>query len=354
MAGTRLAIQTMVIVQLIFVVLLSVHHGFCRTDCKRGNLTKDLPLVPGLVSVNNNDAVVKAQWWEDSLCHPISAISDVFLEVSGSNEKKGKPIIGDTEGSDDEISFWSEKLRMTLAVENATQLPVWVDTISSGLHEVDDGGSLSAAFASLLSSNPMDLEIVPPSLLGKDEATAKEFWSHYKRHAEKGRSSEQGHERMVVYIPLSIPIQESAIQWKASEIKSVDEKSSITIILPLRKEQEMETPFSGRLRPLVEDWMTRSILAQQESKRSKHYNGGHSNDDSLTRKIRLTREFPIEHFMAVLMPLLFPLMLPFLISFVKEYKRYKELTSPNKGKIEQTNAVDGLLNTPASSTTKIE
>ncbi len=352
MAGTRLAIQTMVIVQLIFVVLLSVHHGFCRSNCKRGNLTKDIPLVPGLPSVASNVAVVQAQWWEDSLCRPITAISDVFLEFSGGEERQGSPIVGHTEGSDDETNPWLETMQMTLAVENATQLPLWVDIVSSDLHEMDcDGGSVTA-FSSLLSSNPMDLKIIPPSPLEKDEVTGKKIWSHYKRHTRKGKPSEQPHERMlVVYIPSWMPIDENVIQWKLFDIKSIDESSTTMVLASTR---EPETPSLGRLGPLVEDWMARSIMAQQESKRGKHYNSGRSEDDRSTRKIRLTREFPIEHFMAVLMPLLFPLMLPFLISFVKEYKRYKELTSPNKKKTKQTNASDELLKTSSSLTTKIE
>jgi hypothetical protein len=81
----------MAIVFLSGLVSLSVYHGFCRSTCKKGNLTNNVPLVPGLDEVgtagglfdgNCKDngkgaaAVVRAQWWEDALCLPIWAIAD--------------------------------------------------------------------------------------------------------------------------------------------------------------------------------------------------------------------------------------------------------------------------------------
>lgn len=346
MAGTRLAIQTLVIVQLLFVVLISVRHGFCRTSCQRGNLTKDLPLVPGLVPGNSNIAVVQAQWWEDALCNPITALSDAFMSDSGGTIST----TGHTEDSDDgriSVTTWSEKLKMSLVVENATQLPHWIDIVSSGLHEIDEIDKDSViSFESLLSSNPMGLEIIPPSLLEQDEATVASIWSHYKKHGSKRKPSERpSQERMVVYIPSWMSIHEITIGWKAFDVSSTDDKSSTTMILPLTTtEPGTEKPSSGQLQPLVEDWMARSILARQKWKSQ--------NDDSNSNhnKTRLTREFPIEHFMAVLMPLLFPLMMPFLISLIKEYKRYKELTASKK-KTEESNASSAqLLEAPAQKT----
>ena len=355
MAGTRLAIQTVVIIQLLFVVLISVHHGFCRTSCQRGNLTKDLPLVPGLVPVNSNTAVVQAQWWEDALCNPITALSDAFMSDSGGIGERTTSATGHTEDSDDgksSITAWSEKLEMNLVVENATHLPLWIDIVSSSLHEIneiDDEDSVTS-FESFLSSNPMGLEIIPPSFLEKDKAIVTSIWSHYMKHGSKRKPSEQLQERMVVYIPSWMSIHEKTIGWKAFDVSSTDEKPSTTLILPLTTELGTENPSSGQLQPLIEDWMARSILARQEWKRGK----SHNDDSNSNHKTRLTREFPIEHYMAVLMPLLFPLMLPFLISLIKEYKRYKELTASKKEKTEQSNTSAQLLETPAPLKTKSE
>ena len=88
------------------------------------------------------------------------------------------------------------------------------------------------------------------------------------------------------------------------------------MLLPKNIGFEADISPGGRLQPLVEDWMARSIIAQQKTGKKQ---------DTNSTKTRLTREFPIEHFLAVLMPLLFPLILPFLVSWVKEYRRYKEL-----------------------------
>ncbi len=355
MAGTRLAIQTLVIVQLLFVVLVSVHHGFCRTSCQRGNLTKDLPLVPGLVPINSNGAVIQAQWWEDALCNPITALSDAFMGDSGGIGDRTTSATGDSDDEDDvriSVTTWSEKLEMNLVVENATQLPHWIEIVSSGLNEIDeiDDEDSVTSFESLLSFNPMGLKIIPPSLLEKDKATVTSIWSHYKKHGSKRKPSEQPQERMVVYIPSWMSIHEKTIGWKAFDVSSTDEKSSTTMILPQATEPETENPSLGQLQPLVEDWMARSILARQEWKRRK----SHNDVSNSTHKTRLTREFPIEHFMAVLMPLLFPLMLPFLISLIKEYKRYKELTASKKEKTEQSNASSQILETPAPLKTTTE
>ena len=93
-----------------------------------------------------------------------------------------------------------------------------------------------------------------------------------------------------------------------------------TMLLPQNSSIQNDIPPSGRLQPLVEDWMARSILALQKT----------NNEGTSPTDTRLTREFPIEHFLAVLMPLLFPLVLPFLITWVKEYRRYKELIASKK------------------------
>ena len=103
------------------------------------------------------------------------------------------------------------------------------------------------------------------------------------------------------------------------------------MILPQNIGFESDISAGGRLQPLVEDWMARSIFAQQKTGK---------NQDTNSTKTRLTREFPIEHFLAVLMPLLFPLILPFLVSWVKEYRRYKELISSKKAKETETANAD--------------
>jgi hypothetical protein len=389
MAGTRLAVQTMVIVFLSGLVWFSVYHGFCRSTCKKGSLTKDLPLVPGLdevgtagglFNVNGNGAaaVVRAQWWEDALCHPIRAIaqdgssfggygSDGEMTPSPTAAKGSIESYSDSksESSDDDQDdndsedLWSlVGLKMTLVVENATGLPQWIDLISRDLQNNNgDEESSPSTFSTLLSLNPMDLEIIPPlpSFLEKDDPGTI-LWSHYNNNNKDRIKSSLSppQERLIVYIPtsLGLPEEEETIEWKAYGTKSGQEMvttttTTTTLVLP-SVSPEQGTPGSRLLlQPLVEDWMARSILAQQQQRKQEKHNKRHFNRHDDTNhdhvptttpskaaqsqpKTRLTREFPIEHFMAVLMPLLFPLILPFLVSWVKEYKRYKELTASKK------------------------
>ena len=369
MAGTRLAVQTMVIVFLSGLVWFSVYHGFCRSTCKKGNLTKDLPLVPGLFNGNANDngngngaaAVVRAQWWEDALCHPIWAIAqDGFFTGGGYGSDGG--IMNDQDDDDDNDSedLWSVvELKMTLAIENATQLPQWIDLVSRDFRKNngDDESVSPSTFSTMLSLNPMDLEILPPSpfFLEKDEPAAT-FWSHYSNNNNKARkesSLSPPQERLIVYIPasLGLPEEEETIKWKAYGTTSGREMTTTTttttLVLPSVSPEQGTVGSRLLLQPLVEDWMARSILAQQQQRKQEKKNKRHFNrhNDANHKyipskapstvgqsrpKTRLTREFPIEHFMAVLMPLLFPLILPFLVSWIKEYKRHKELTASKK------------------------
>ena len=333
-----MAIQTMVIVQILLVTCVSIHYGFCRSTCKRGNLSKDLPLVPGLVPDESNGAVVQSQWWEDALCHPMSSIANVFLDGNNNNNnnRNDEMVPPGHTGSSVADSWTSAKLDMMLAVENVTQLPQWIEIVSRSLHEENDN-SAPSSFASMLSSNPMGLKIIPPLPLDTDGISAAAIWSHYKRHISKEKSL--GQQSLVVYIPASLSISDKeTIEWKAFDVSSTTssaEKTSTTMVLPWNSPHGEGTSTAGRLQPLVEDWMARSMILAQQQKQE------NINSDASTTlpKSRLTREFPIEHLLAVMMPLLFPLILPFLVSWVKEYKRYKELTASKKGSsAESTNA----------------
>ena len=396
MAGTRLAIQTMVIVFLSALVWFSVYHGFCRITCKKGNLSKDLPLVPGLDEMgttpagglfngngNGAAAVVRAHWWENTLCHPIRAIAQdgfftgegyafdggimtpppPYTTVNGGIESYSAS--GDDDGDDQDQDDNNDtdledllsvvELKMTLAVENTTLLPQWIDLLSRDFQNNNgDVKSVSpSAFSTMLSLNPMDLEILPPlsSFLEKDNPAAT-FWSHYRNNSHKARSESSlfpPQERLIVYIPasLGLPEGEETIDWKAFQSISGQEMTTATmtatLVLPSVSPEQGTVGSRLFLQSFVEDWMARSISAQQQQRKQEKHSTRHFNrhDDAnqyyvpttapstvaqSRPKTRLTREFPIEHFMAVLMPLLFPLILPFLVSWVKEYKRHKTLT----------------------------
>ena len=122
-----------------------MHHGFCRSNCERGNLTKDLPLVPGL-SINSSGAIVQAQWWEDALCQPMTIAGALFSD----NESTPSIQQNTKDNSPDRDDIWSTKLDMMLAVENATQLPQWIDFVSRSLQE-NEGNNGASSFASILS-----------------------------------------------------------------------------------------------------------------------------------------------------------------------------------------------------------
>lgn len=306
-----------------------MHHGFCRSNCKRGNLTKDIPLVPGL-SNNSNGAAVEAQWWEGAVCNPITTITDALFSDSDTTPSTHES----TRDKDPSSSnLWSMKLDMVLAVENPTQLSQWIEIISGSLQETGDE-DIASSFASILSSNPMGLEILPPLASDSNETiSATAIWSHYKGHSSESKTSNrESQQRLVLYIPASLSLDEQPIEWKAFEVNiSGGDKTAITFLLPQNIGFESDISAGGRLQPLVEDWMARSIFAQQKTGK---------NQDTNSTKTRLTREFPIEHFLAVLMPLLFPLILPFLVSWVKEYRRYKELISSKKAKETETANAD--------------
>lgn len=315
----------MVIVQIFMAVIVSMHHGFCRSNSKRGNLTKDLPLVPGL-SINSNGAAVETQWWEDAVCHPITTIADTIFSESDTtppgqeNTKDNGP---------NSSNLWSTKLDMVLAVENATELSQWIGIISSSLQETGDK-DIASSFASILSSSPMGLEVLPSLASDSNELiSATAIWSHYKKYSGESKTSNRGsQQRLVLYIPASLSLDEQPIEWRPFEISiSGGDKATTTMLLPKNIGFEADISPGGLLQPLVEDWMARSIIAQQKTDKKQ---------DANSTKTRLTREFPIEHFLAVLMPLLFPLILPFLVSWVKEYRRYKELIASKKAKGAET------------------
>lgn len=364
MAGTRLAVQSMVLVHILGLVWVSIYHGFCRSACKRGNLTKDLPLVPGFVGDRNaivnadgngNGAVVEAQWWEDALCHPIQALTGV-----AEMEMSPLPATSSTteEDDDNDDDLLSTRLTMTLAVENAnaTQLPQWIDLVSKSLRYSDndeksdnDDGSHPSVFSTLLARNQMDLELLPPlpSSSAKNDPVAA-LWSHYKSQTQSATlitSSSQA-PKLVVYIPASLAVSdETKVEWKAFDTTSgkETEKTTTTLVLPFTTSEPGTSP-SGKLQPLVEDWMARSILLQQ--KQRDHTQNDPTTTTTRLQNTRLTRDFPIEHCLAVLMPLIFPLLLPFLISWIKELKRYKALTAAKEEK-RKAEAAEAATPTPS-------
>lgn len=363
MAGTRLAIQTVVLLQLLGLVWVSIHYGFCRSTCTRGNLTKDFPLVPGL-GLPGSGAAVEPHWWEDALCHPITVLVDALL---GDSEEKTEPMSdkgnnnyhaqSEMEDNLRDDNMWSMDLTMSLAVEDLKVLPQWIDLVSEALQVNDDKDALST-FSELLSSNAMGLEILPPLGFENENSTETStaaIWSHYKSHRSSGATSNEPspsfslQENLVIYLP-AWHLPEEPIEWKAFGVThafGAEKPTTTTMVLPTTPSFGSNAGTPGLLlQPLIEDWMVRTIRSQRQRQMDEHEHAGRK--PSARPPTRLTREFPIEHFLAVLMPLLFPLIMPFLVSWVKEYKRFKQL---RKERATNKEAEVKALETPSPTAT---
>mmetsp|Transcript_14457 Transcript_14457/g.33264 ORF Transcript_14457/g.33264 Transcript_14457/m.33264 type:complete len:416 (-) Transcript_14457:743-1990(-) len=394
MAGTRLLIQSVVLVKMFLLAWLSVHHGFCGSnddDNKRGNLTKDLPRVPGsAVGVDGGGVFasgVEAQWWEESLCHPVESIAGALLgamPMDGGGDGGGDDANTDGDGNGacsnpdhEKSNALSLSWKMTLAVENATQLRHWIGLLSEELlPEKEVNGSINSnssfteasVFSELLSRHKMGLEI-PPVLFSNDP---DRVWSHYLDHttqnsinnnvanavSEQAQQQQQQQQRLVVYVPASVaPWETSTMGWKAFEGRTTttqqQQVSFTTLLLPHQaptteedKDDEATATesvavVSNKLQPLVEDWMARSIQKHQQQHHQQQQRQCTRKTETKPKKTRLTREFPFEHFLAVLMPLLFPLIMPFVVSWIKEYKRYKRLTEKKTKNQTETETTQG-------------
>ena len=375
MAGTRLAIQTTVLVQLLALIAVSFHHGFCRSDRPRGNLTKDLPRVPG-AALPEGSPVVETQLWEEIVCRPVPTLLSALLGWIGqqgedpSSRKNNhhdpaaaatEPTTTEGDGSGSGYLSGDHRLAMTLAFEaiNATELPLWIGRLSKEL-ESDP----SSTFSILLRNNPMDLKILPP--LEDRDPFAR--WSHFHEHVDPTRRTgydddddgeEHDQHRLVVYIPAAPDgVPDGAILWRAFDAIPGEDTGKETTAVPgvvatlvvphattpphtETEDQPASTspppPSLSELQPLVEDWMARAILSNQQRRDRTPPPPTTATGRTRTR-IRLTREFPLEHFFAVILPLVFPLLLPTLVSFVKEVKRYRRLTAAKKKEQQQTAA----------------
>jgi hypothetical protein len=288
MAGTRLVIQSVVVVVLTLIAVGSIRYGFCRGSSVHGNLTKDFPTVPGLPQ---RAVIVEDQWWEEPLCHPIRWSINRILALDDEHEATSTTIVD--RGSNNDDKTWS----MTLAVENTTLLQAWMDALSEDfLGDDNDNPSCGSCLSSALNDNKMDVRILPEESSSSPHNVA-ELW-------EKLGSATDELPKLFLYIPSGLHPNDDHY-WKLYSTKTL----STSFLIPA------ESNTNGPdLKSLVQDWIVRQ--QQQGTKKAIR--------NQPTR--RLTREFQVEHFLAVLMGLLFPLLLPFYVSWIKEKKRYTKLT----------------------------
>ena len=376
MAGTRLLIQSIVLVTLSLVIFGSVRYGFCRSTCARGNLGKEFPRVPGGNGVGvEAEAVVESQWWEEPICHPIRSAFEAYRLSQQQQELSDDDarVVHNADGVHNEFSSSSSSPRpvrrsLTLAVENATNLPDWIDVISRDLFvgdEDNNGDDDSTSMLSvLLKRNKMGLEILPHSsssaLVDDDpKQLAAKLWSINQKIIESAAvaTATPDRQNLVLYIPsyLLPPTatereDDRYIEWKsfrtttkAKPKETENPATATTVLIPsLRSSSESATiaatttttansaKKSSNLKSLVEDWMARSMIIekQQQLAQGQHHPGQQyqkSSESPRKRRRRLTPEYPVDRFLAIIMPLIFPLVAPFTITWIKEAKRYKRL-----------------------------
>eukprot|EP00536_Pseudo-nitzschia_multiseries_P009316 jgi/Psemu1/22890/gm1.22890_g len=341
MAGTRLMIQSLVLWTMVLMTVVSMRYGFCdRSTYAPGNLTKDFPRVPGYDprtnGVGTTGRMVNSQWWEEPMCHPIRSVFRLLSEDADADADASNHKAADNEEEDSGMPSSPQSFRwiMTLAVENATILPDWIDVLTRELigTEGTANANTNTALSAMLKTNQMALRILPPS------SPAAEF-DPKELAAKLGSVAKSTPDRpaLVLYIPSHVlpPTHDSGDrypEWKSFRTKR--ETSSTTVLVPSLRPSA--NPSTSDLKSLVEDWMARSMIQQQQQQQQQQQKRRDDKQRHLppptTRAIRLTREYMAEHIMAVFMPLLFPMAMPFFMSWIKEIKRYKQLTTKAKTK----------------------
>ena len=230
MAGTRLFIQSLVLVELMMIVWISIRYGFCRSstnttedDTTRAiqrpknigtGISKDIPrLVPAPYFEND-----ELEWWEASLCHPIDTLLKQYFFGSHTDNKEEEIVGGrgnyDWDADDDndndeneDFYFISKKkydknVKTVLVLETVHDLLFWNDYISHALDHHDDEEERQIVFDLF----QLELEIIIPPSSSKtsndDDISNTVLWNHYRTHRTTKKKNHQQH-HLVVYIPSS-------------------------------------------------------------------------------------------------------------------------------------------------------
>jgi len=352
-------IQTFALATLVLVAVWSIRYGHCRSTCTRGNLTKDIPRVPGYDpkanGVGTTGGMVESLPWEEIVCHPFQSLLDL-LQTGEDADAIARAIARaraashrvDVDGKDpDPHPDPSQPVRwgMTLAMENATILPEWIEVLSNELFGDEGSGTTTTTTTTALSAmlksqqQKMALKILPPPpSSSSSSSTDDSFFDPNQLASKLGSVIEEApldRPSLVLYIPSHVlpnryPVWKS---FRTTPTTTMAMTMTITVLMPsLRPSGDEAAATTTDLRSLVEDWMARSIQQQQQKqKHQKQKQEQERENQGLplpgTRAVRLTRIFPMEHTAAILMPLLFPLFMPFFVSSIKEIKRYKKLTT---------------------------
>ena len=412
MAGTRLLLQSIVLIELIIIVWISIQYGFCyHTSSSQGTspTTKDIPRLIFLTDNNSDDPKMNQEWWEESLCHPIHSIliSKYFdFDFEGNDHDKAveDEVVEESDNDSNDLIDLSlfeqfyKNTKITLVLENVTQLTYWIDYFTNELSELvlvqlddtdtndDDNTDNNTDNTEYANNNfKMDLEIIRPAaallapLLEEEEKEDDQdqlLWENYLNQQSSAsistiNTNTADHQHnLVIYVPSNLLLlldEAPSPSWKSIEEGNVNVNvnanpsettmTKMTMIVPalLSSSSLSSTSSSSPLKSLIESWMIRStidISSSSSHKTSSNKNRKNRKSSSAKKRKKLVRNFPFEHFLAVLMPLLFPLLFPFVISWIKEYLRYKNMNKLKKeDKDKISNAEEENTNTNTNTNT---
>jgi hypothetical protein len=385
MAGTRLLLQSLVLIELLFLVVWSVHVGFCRPKLAEGPLLS---------------------WSSPSL------ETDVLCPW----HHVGRWLwAGDEKRLDGSLLSQPQTLRWVWVLEDASVLSQW----ASVLQQHRD--YLVPSFIEKLEDVQIitPLYVVPPLNVSVEHLTEldmQKIWKHFVSHTNwKVDDATADHPLCILYLSNAL---DQALDGTMDPLMDCDSANCTVTgdptpppVWSFRLEFDDTTTgpwmlipsttnnVNGSLGSLLEEWMFESIVnsCRHEDKEYAEYEETKvfqlclcrkwqvqtlrimehalhhgiiqetiplptlediqtNGDDSLKdlqaavgkwqqtyAKLQtmwlqqtgqqyiptvpptpLRQDFPVQHYAAIFMPLLFPLLVPFLISTIKEYKRWKE------------------------------
>lgn len=351
MAGTRLLLSGVVLVELLALAAWSFWHGMCWKNDDRlchfleGNKVLPRPLRP----------LPLPAWWTTTLSiHLVVEQPQSLAKWSGrlqswaeSSKLEEWPYFGSTELYMQVIpgqQHWSKTERLTSqetdalwdslpstnsidTMKSAGKFLDWILYIpsSSLISNTTEEGEEEYSWSSWIRNEQQMLTV----LLQADGTAEQQNWSHLKSligpwldslsklDNQSGDQSENDYMRKL-QLAWHRTIAEDLQVWKSY---LTQEEHSLALSL-LGK---VSNSFLDRLQYLQQARLLLEAAVERQ-------------DTSLAP------EFPPEHYAAVFFPLLFPLIVPFLAAFIKESKRYK------KKKKEERNAITVPKNTGAAET----
>ena len=375
MAGTRLLIQTVVVLQLLGLTLWSLYDGLCRPDdvlCRDFWALLDPQEAPGipqfeatlkpLVAQSDPELSLKLQLpWEvnekaKAVCqdprspvtqeHPLWLCSNHQKESHMVVHNESLVVFYSTDDSLDALLLPAFKPRHTLVVhliveespqETVSRTKEWAKMLENWISE-----SRIEAWP-CVQSIEVSIDVVSP--LTKNWVANPKSSSDEENEAGTKESSWKVGEKEFFVIPgSSAPLALRTVgQWLGSHMGlpvddlRIDSDGSFpkwytARYWELANEEKFEYFLQDfhRVRHLLskdDKIMLPNALDTDPEKRYMELSRAHEQILSKERSTILTSEFPLEQYAAIFAPLLFPLMVPFIVALVKELKRYREKRS---------------------------